>query len=133
MVIIMATLINMAMILRSAFSVNLKCWLSSATGALHLTHVGVKSGDNIGLIEGDEFDIYNNSRGRLNCQGKLGCRGPVSPASGGWPKIKLDLTADEELILPPVRREVFHPYSDRPEGGIWANCYAYEEAFAEKL
>ena len=50
-----------------------------------------------------------------------------------WPKIKLDLTADERLILPSVRREVFHPYSDRPEGGIWANCYAYEEAFGEKL
>lgn len=59
-------------------------------------------------------------------------RGPVSPTSGGWPKIKLDLTADEKLVLPSVRREVFHPYTDRPEGGIWANCYAYEEAFGEK-
>ena len=57
----------------------------------------------------------------------------MSPTSGGWPKIKLDLTADERLVLPSVRREVFHPYSDRPEGGIWANCYAYEEAFGEKL
>jgi hypothetical protein len=28
---------------------------------------------------------------------------------------------------------VFHPYSDRPDGGIWANCYPYEEAFAEKV
>jgi hypothetical protein len=37
------------------------------------------------------------------------------------------------VVLPSVRREVFHPYSDRPEGGIWANCYAYEEAFGEKL
>jgi predicted nucleotidyltransferase component of viral defense system len=36
-------------------------------------------------------------------------------------------------VLPSIRREVFHPYSDRPEGGIWANCYAYEEAFGEKL
>jgi predicted nucleotidyltransferase component of viral defense system len=36
-------------------------------------------------------------------------------------------------VLPSVRREVFHPYSDRPEGGIWANCYVYEEAFGEKL
>ena len=36
-------------------------------------------------------------------------------------------------MLPAVRREVFHPYSDRPEGGLWANCYAYEEAFGEKL
>lgn len=57
----------------------------------------------------------------------------MSPTSGGWPKIKLDLTAYERLVLPSVRREVFHPYSDRPEGGIWANCYAYEEAFGEKL
>jgi hypothetical protein len=43
------------------------------------------------------FDIYENPRGRINCQGKIGYRGPVSPASGGWPKIKLDLTADERL------------------------------------
>jgi hypothetical protein len=71
-----------------------------------------------------EFDIYNNPRGRPNCQGKVGYRGPVSPTSGGWP-IKLDLTADEKLVLPSVRREVFHPYTDRPESGIWTNCYAY--------
>jgi len=80
-----------------------------------------------------EFDIYDNSRGRPNCQGKFAYRGPVSPTSGGWPKIKLDLTADETLVLPSVRREVFHAYTDRPDGGIWANCYAYEEAFGEKL
>ncbi len=81
------------------------------------------------------FDLYPNPRGRLNCQGKIGYRGPISPttASGGWPKIKLDLTADEQLVLPAARREVFHPYSDRPESGLWANCYAYEEAFGEKL
>ena len=80
-----------------------------------------------------EFDIYKNPQGRLNCQGKIAYRGPVSPLSGGWPKIKLDLTADEKLVLPPIRREVFHAYTDRPDGGIWAQCYAYEEAFGEKL
>jgi predicted nucleotidyltransferase component of viral defense system len=80
-----------------------------------------------------EFDIYDNPRGRPNCQGKIAYRGPVSPTSGGWPKIKLDLTADEKVVLASVRREVFHPYTDKPEGGIWANCYAYEEAFGEKL
>ena len=80
-----------------------------------------------------EFDIYDNPRGHPNCQGKIAYRGPVSPTSGGWPKIKLDLTADEKLVLPSERREVFHPYTDKPEGGIWANCYAYEEAFGEKL
>jgi predicted nucleotidyltransferase component of viral defense system len=81
------------------------------------------------------FDIYENPRGRLSCQGKIGYRGPVSPGSsaGGWPKIKLDLTADEHLVLPAVRREVFHPYTDRPRDGMWINCYAYEEAFGEKV
>jgi predicted nucleotidyltransferase component of viral defense system len=79
------------------------------------------------------FEIYENPRGRINCQGKIAFRGPVSPTSGGWPKIKLDLTADERLVLAAVRREVFHPYTDRPEAGLWANCYAYEEAFGEKL
>lgn len=81
------------------------------------------------------FDIYENPRGRLSCQGKVGYRGPVSPGSsaGGWPKIKLDLTADEHLVLPAVEREVFHPYTDRPENGMWINSYAYEEAFGEKV
>jgi predicted nucleotidyltransferase component of viral defense system len=79
------------------------------------------------------LDIYQNRRGRLSCQGKIAYRGPVSPTSGGWPKIKLDLTADEKLVLPSVEREVFHPYTDRPKEGLWANSYAYDEAFAEKL
>lgn len=53
------------------------------------------------------FDIYENPRGRICSQGRIGYRGPVSPtvASGGWPKIKLDLSADERLVLPPVRRD----------------------------
>ena len=81
------------------------------------------------------IDIYKNPRGRISCEGKIGYRGPVSPTSnaGGWPKIKLDLTADERLVLPAVRREVFHPYTDRPEDGVWINSYAYEEAFGEKV
>lgn len=79
------------------------------------------------------FDIYTNPRGSVSCQGKLSYRGPVSPRSGGWPRIKLDLTADERLVLPPVRATVFHPYSDEPQGGIRALAYAYEEVFGEKV
>ncbi len=79
------------------------------------------------------FDIYENPRGRKSCQGKVGYRGPVSPSSGGWPKIKLDLTADEAFVLPAARREVFHPYTDRPEDGMQINAYSYEEAFGEKI
>jgi len=60
-------------------------------------------------------------------------RGPVSPRSGGLPRIKLDLTADEHLVLAPVRVPIFHPYSDAPGGGIEVLAYAYEEAFGEKV
>jgi predicted nucleotidyltransferase component of viral defense system len=101
-----------------------------------LEDVGAWVSEQSGLnIPADQlsFDIYENPRGRLSCQAKIAYRGPVSPTSGGWPKVKLDLTADERLVLPAVRREVFHPYTDRPEDGLWANCYAYEEAFGEKL
>ena len=65
-----------------------------------------------------DSELYANPRGELNCQGKLSYRGPVSPRSGGLPRIKLDLTADERLVLAPVRMPVFHPYSDAPDGGI---------------
>ena len=58
------------------------------------------------------FDIYANPRGTSSCQGKLSYLGPVSPRSGGWPRIKLDLTADERVVLAPVRVPVFHPYID---------------------
>ena len=99
-----------------------------------LTWVAEESGL---IVPADQlgFDLYANPRGRRSCQGKVGYRGPVSPSSGsgGWPKIKLDLTADEKLVVPAVRREVFHPYSDRPQDGLWINCYAYEEAFGEKV
>ena len=49
------------------------------------------------------------------------------------PRIKLDLTADERVVLPPVRGQIFHPYTDGPEGGIEVLAYDYIEAFAEKF
>lgn len=79
------------------------------------------------------FDIYENPRGHLNCQGKLSYRGPVSPTAGGMPRVKLDLTADERLVLPPIKVPVFHPYSDIPADGISVLAYGYEEVFAEKV
>lgn len=83
--------------------------------------------------EKHSFDIYGNSRGGKSCEGKLSYQGPVSPIAGGLPKIKLDLTADECVALPPIRIPIFHPYSDSPAEGIHVLAYAYEEAFAEKI
>lgn len=77
------------------------------------------------------FEILTNPRGSLSCEGRIYYRGPVSPRD--MPRIKLDLTADERLVLPPVRTRVFHPYSDDPAGGFSALAYAYEEVFGEKV
>lgn len=79
------------------------------------------------------FDIYDNPRGNPSCQGRISYRGPISPSSGGLPRIRLDLTADERIVLPPVKVPIFHPYSDAPVDGIHVVSYAYEEAFAEKV
>lgn len=80
-----------------------------------------------------DFEVFANPRGNRSCQGRISYRGPVSPTGGGWPRIKLDLTADERLVLPPLETPIFHPYSDAPENGIVVRAYAYEEAFAEKI
>lgn len=78
-----------------------------------------------------DFDVYTNPRGELSCQGKISYRGPI--ASRELPRVKLDLTADERLVLPPVEVGVYHPYSDEPEEGIAILAYAYEEVFGEKV
>ena len=80
-----------------------------------------------------KFEVYANPRGLEYCQGSLGYQGPVSPRGKNMPRIKLDLTADECVVLPPIRVPVFHPYGDIPDGGIVAQSYAYEETFAEKI
>lgn len=78
------------------------------------------------------FEVYTNPRGKTSVQGRVGYIGPMQ-RRGSVPRIKLDLTDDERLVLVPVQREVHHPYSDRPAAGIQALCYSYEELFAEKV
>lgn len=78
------------------------------------------------------FEIYENPRGKLSAEGKISYRGPMQQR-GDLPRAKLDLTTDEVISLPPVIREVQHPYSDRPPEGIFVQCYGFEELFAEKI
>jgi predicted nucleotidyltransferase component of viral defense system len=78
------------------------------------------------------FAVYTNPRGKISVQGKIAYRGPLLPG-GDLPRIKLDLTDDEILVLDPANREVHHPYSDRPEDGIHVQSYCFEEVFAEKI
>jgi len=85
-------------------------------------------------IPGDliHFEIYRNPLEKLSAQGRISYRGPLQPR-GDLPRVKLDLTNDEVLVLDPANREVHHPYSDRPEEGFHIHCYCFEELFAEKI
>jgi predicted nucleotidyltransferase component of viral defense system len=79
------------------------------------------------------FDVYDNDRRGRCCEARIGYRGPIAPRGGDLPRVKLDLTADELVVLPTVMRSVSHVYSDMPEDGMSARCYAFEEVFGEKI
>jgi predicted nucleotidyltransferase component of viral defense system len=79
------------------------------------------------------FDVFANSRGKPAAEGRVYYRGPIAPASRDLPRIKLDLTSDEIVVLDAVVRDVAHPYTDQPEEGIKILCYAYEEVFGERV
>jgi predicted nucleotidyltransferase component of viral defense system/DNA-directed RNA polymerase subunit RPC12/RpoP len=78
------------------------------------------------------FEVFRNKRDKLSCQGRIYYRGPLQ-RGGDLQRLKLDLTVDEILVLPPVERPIHHPYSDGPLGGMTARCYAFVEVFAEKI
>ena len=80
-----------------------------------------------------KFDIYTNPRDHQSCQGRVYYKSYFSKGKRNLPKIKFDLSADEVLVLPPSRQEVFHSYTDMPQGGIFIDSYAYPELFGEKV
>ncbi|PCJ41092.1 MAG: hypothetical protein COA71_08570 [SAR86 cluster bacterium] len=79
------------------------------------------------------FDVYDNPRGSISCEGKVYYESYFASGKRSIPKIKFDLTADEVLVLPPSRQEVFHTYSDLPKDKIYINSYSYPEVFGEKI
>jgi predicted nucleotidyltransferase component of viral defense system len=79
------------------------------------------------------FDVYDLKTGGRAGEGRIAYRGPIAPRGGDLPRIKLDLTADEHVVLPSVIRPVAHPYSDAPPDGMAVRCYAFEELFGEKV
>jgi len=79
-----------------------------------------------------KFKIIDKTNGKYSAQGKIHYNGPLR-RKHKTATIKLDLTTDEALILKTIKKEVHHPYTDRPIHGIQANCYAFEEVIAEKI
>ncbi len=48
-------------------------------------------------------------------------------------RIKLDISANERVVRPPVLRDIGHPYPDALPAPAQVRCYSFEELFAEKL
>jgi predicted nucleotidyltransferase component of viral defense system len=82
------------------------------------------------------FKILPKESGKLSAQGVIHYNGPLrrrQGATANFASVKLDLTTSEIIVLQPQIKNVYHPYSDVPQAGIWANCYAFEEVIAEKI
>lgn len=78
------------------------------------------------------FELYKNLAGGTSIQGKLTFQGPLQRKTN-FPKVKLDFTADEKVVIPPEGYPIYHPYSDKPEVYSKLFCYSFEEIFAEKI
>ena len=78
------------------------------------------------------IDLYKNPHGAFSVEGKLTYFDPLKQKTN-FPRIKLDLTAYERVVLPPEKRLMFHKYSDKPADAPLILSYCYEEIFAEKL
>lgn len=79
-----------------------------------------------------KFKIIDKGNGKYSAQGKIQYNGPLRKKHK-FASIKLDLTTDEILVIKPKSKKVHHPYTDEPESGIYAHCYAFEELVAEKI
>ena len=78
-----------------------------------------------------KFDIHPDAI-KQYVTGSIYYSGPLRQR-GSLNKIFLDILANELLIAPAYRANIFHPYSDAINTKFFAYCYSLEEIFAEKL
>jgi len=79
------------------------------------------------------LEIVEDEYGSEAYQARVYCRGPLR-WSGDPRAIRLDVTRQERLVLPPTTRHLIHPYSDQTtlaEANI--TCYTLTEIMAEKI
>lgn len=79
------------------------------------------------------LDVVQDEYGSETYQVRVYYRGPLR--WGGDPRaIRLDITRQERMLLPPVVRRLIHPYSDAPAlAQAEIPCYALAEVLAEKV
>jgi len=80
-----------------------------------------------------DFRTLRDVPGEEAHQGRIEYTGPLGRLGGNQPRVKLDLTIYETLVLPPEHRSVHHPYSDAGSLNLTVPAYALDEMLAEKL
>jgi len=92
--------------------------------------------DSVGIeipTENLSFQLHGNKTTNPTITGTLSYRGPLQRQRGNLPRIKLDVTLNEKLVLPPEKLPIYHPYSDNFNKKTLISTYCIEEIFAEKL
>ncbi|PIP12565.1 MAG: hypothetical protein COX49_04950 [bacterium (Candidatus Stahlbacteria) CG23_combo_of_CG06-09_8_20_14_all_40_9] len=74
---------------------------------------------------------FKQRESSLSVEGRIYYRGPRNTPSPS--SVKLDISAEERVVRPPVLREISHPYKDELPSPAQIRCYAFEEVFAEKI
>lgn len=69
----------------------------------------------------------------LSTEGRVYYTGPRRTPPKTPPRVKLDLSADERVVRPPVLQQIAHPYPDAFPNGGTIRCYSFDELFAEKI
>lgn len=84
----------------------------------------------LGLVD---FRTVRDVAGEEAYQARVEYTGPLGRLGIDQPRIRLDLTAFERLVLPPEHRPVHHPYSDADSLNLSLAVYPLGEMLAEKL
>lgn len=84
------------------------------------------------LVAEARISIVNDDYGRESLEVLVPYRGALRRR--GVPRnLQLHLSADEEVLLDVVRRQLIHPYDDGVDLACSITCYSPEEMLAEKL
>lgn len=85
------------------------------------------------LASPPRLETVRDEYGSETYQVRVYYRGPLQ--WGGSPRaIRMDVTRDEQVLLPPVKRLLIHPYSDEtPLAQANLTCYSLVEILAEKI
>jgi predicted nucleotidyltransferase component of viral defense system len=81
-------------------------------------------------VDQNSFRRTRNKRHHETTTGAIEFSTPL--LRGSAPKIKIDLTSDEVVVLPTEFRDVYAPYSDSPQPATQIRSYSLVELMAEK-